>query len=167
MKRAAILTLNDFVEHMLLLLPRLVREAWQYDEAFVGLGELTVPQYWALGRLAQGAPCTMCELADYLHLKSSTATGLTDRLVRRGLVARRRSPADRRVVLVTLTARGRRVMDRMVDHKRKVLRRGFSPLSPAERSQYLAMIEKMLTGLTDGSQSAAPRGGAVRRSVGT
>ena len=159
---------------MIEVLPRLVRDAWQYDEAFVGLGELSVPQYWALGRLAEGTPCTMCELADFLHLKSSTATGLTDRLVRRGLVARRRSPADRRVVLVTLTAQGRRVMDRLNDHKRKVLHRGFSPLSPVERSQYLGMIEKMLARLTDGAgpaagktgRVAAARGGSARRRTG-
>jgi DNA-binding MarR family transcriptional regulator len=49
---------------------------------------------------------TMRELADEWRCDASNATWIIDRLERLGLAERRGSPADRRVKLVTLTARG-------------------------------------------------------------
>lgn len=59
-----------------------------------------------LGVLRDREP-TMNELARLLSLDKSSATGLVDRAERRGLVERRPSSSDRRVVLVRLTDEGR------------------------------------------------------------
>jgi MarR family transcriptional regulator, lower aerobic nicotinate degradation pathway regulator len=58
-----------------------------------------------LGVLRDREP-TMNELARLLELDKSSVTGLVDRAERRGLVARVPSAADRRSVLVRLTAAG-------------------------------------------------------------
>src|SRR5436305_7371292 len=54
----------------------------------------------------------MSELASSLHLTLSTVSGLVEKLVENGLAARHGDAADRRQVLVSLTAQG----DAFLDH---------------------------------------------------
>jgi DNA-binding MarR family transcriptional regulator len=61
-----------------------------------------------LARLARG-PATLAELHHSFGHKRSTLTAVVDRLEAKGLVRRRRSPSDRRSVVVALTAAGRPV----------------------------------------------------------
>lgn len=68
--------------------------------------DLSVAATRLLGVLRDREP-TMNELARLLDLDKSSVTGLVDRAERRGLVARVPAPADRRSVLVRLTADGR------------------------------------------------------------
>lgn len=64
----------------------------------------------------------MHELAERLHLKHHSAVGLVDRLVRRGLVRRRRAAEDARRVEVSLTARGEALIARLSAIHRDELR---------------------------------------------
>jgi DNA-binding MarR family transcriptional regulator len=66
---------------------------------------------------------TVGELAERLQLKHHSAVGLVDRLTDRGLVRRQRSAADRRRVLVALTARGERLLASLSASHRDELRR--------------------------------------------
>lgn len=50
--------------------------------------------------------CCMGTLADNLHVRMPTATGIVDRLVRLGFVRRFPCPEDRRQVLVDVTPKG-------------------------------------------------------------
>jgi MarR family transcriptional regulator, lower aerobic nicotinate degradation pathway regulator len=67
---------------------------------------ISLTQTRLLGVLRDREP-TMQELASLLGLDKSSTSGLVDRAERRGLVARRPSPTDGRVVLVRLTDDGR------------------------------------------------------------
>ncbi len=60
-------------------------------------------------------PRTMSDMAALLHCDNSNVTGLVDAMESRGLVRRRPDPADRRVKLLVLTAKGRRVRTRMME----------------------------------------------------
>lgn len=53
---------------------------------------------------------TQSELSRYLVMHRSNVTGLVDRLEKRGLVARRDDPTDRRAYCVELTPAGRKLM---------------------------------------------------------
>lgn len=53
------------------------------------------------------------ELAERLHVKHHSAVGLIDRLVQRGLVRRAPAADDRRRVLVSLTARGEALIEKL------------------------------------------------------
>jgi DNA-binding MarR family transcriptional regulator len=57
---------------------------------------------------------TIKEIASQLRLEHHTVVELADRLEKRGLLARQRSPIDRRVVLLRLTRTGRNVLSRIV-----------------------------------------------------
>jgi DNA-binding MarR family transcriptional regulator len=59
-------------------------------------------------------PLTPTDVAARVVATSATITGLLDTLESRGLAARRRHPADRRSVLVEITAKGRQLLDELV-----------------------------------------------------
>lgn len=69
----------------------------------------TIAQYRALVVLASRGPQRMVDLAAALGVAPSTAGRLCDRLVGKGLVRRHRARADRRAVLVSVTAPGSQV----------------------------------------------------------
>ena len=138
-----VLSLARFATQLAQLLPSLSRSMCQYDLNLFTQGDISLPQVWMLEDLLEYPACTMCALAARVQLQSSTATGLVDRLARHGLVLRRRSRTDRRVVHVALTAKGRRCMEQIRSRKRATLVRGFSRHTPAERMRFLDAVEKL------------------------
>ncbi|HEX4491024.1 MAG TPA: MarR family transcriptional regulator [Acidimicrobiia bacterium] len=73
--------------------------------------DASVVQARLLGILRDRQP-TINELATFLDLDKSSVTGLVDRAEERGLVRRTPSRVDGRRVHVTITAAGRRLIDR-------------------------------------------------------
>jgi DNA-binding MarR family transcriptional regulator len=72
-------------------------------------GSLSVVHLNVLMALRGGQPMTMSHLAEMLDVSVASATGIVDRMEKKGVVERRHSEADRRVVEVHLTERGRAV----------------------------------------------------------
>jgi DNA-binding MarR family transcriptional regulator len=69
--------------------------------------DLTYPQYLVMLVLWERDGVTVSELGEKLFLDSATLTPLLKRLQAAGLVARNRSTADERQVIVTLTDEGK------------------------------------------------------------
>ena len=88
-------------------------ETWEFD-VLAALRRAGPPYDLSPGRLVAETLVT-----------SGTMTNRVDRLVARGLVERRPDPGDRRGVLVSLTATGRRTVDAALDellvHEREIL----------------------------------------------
>jgi len=72
--------------------------------------------------LGQEAPATMSVLAERLQLLHHSVVELVDRLTSKGMVARRRSPRDRRQVIVTLRPAGEAVLRRLALYSTAELR---------------------------------------------
>jgi DNA-binding MarR family transcriptional regulator len=83
--------------------------------------ETTIAQYRALVVLASRGPQRMVDLAIALDVAPSTAGRMCDRLVRKGLIRRHRARADRRAVLVSVTAAGRLVVDQATARRRGLI----------------------------------------------
>lgn len=64
--------------------------------------------------ISDNAGCNAGEIARYLDVAPTTMTSALDRLVRKGLIARRRPEEDRRSVALTATLIGLRAVE---DHK--------------------------------------------------
>ncbi len=71
---------------------------------------LTLSQHALLSGLSSRSDARVRELAAEAGVTASTATRILDALDRRGIVRRRRTDEDRRVVTVTLTAQGRELL---------------------------------------------------------
>lgn len=81
----------------------------------------TIAQYRMLVVLASRGPQRMVDLAAALDVAPSTAGRMTDRLVRKQLVRRHRARADRRSVMVSVTAAGRQVVDEATARRRVLI----------------------------------------------
>jgi DNA-binding MarR family transcriptional regulator len=84
--------------------------------------DVTLPQYRALVVLASRGPQRVVNIATELGVTSSTGTRMCDRLVRKGLVRRYRTPTDRRAVRLTLTPAGRALIQEVTARRRDSLR---------------------------------------------
>ncbi|HJY85250.1 MAG TPA: MarR family transcriptional regulator [Candidatus Acidoferrales bacterium] len=76
----------------------------------------------AIRGLPEGREATIRALAERLQIRHHSAVELIDRLVGRGLVRRVHSPQDRRNVLIHLTARGERILERLAQLRLEELR---------------------------------------------
>ena len=103
---------------------------------------ITYPQYLVLLTLWEEDGARVSRIGERLYLDSGTLTPLLKRLEGRGLVERRRSTADERVVEVFLTGEGKRLRRRAEAVPRIAFRR--TGLSAAE----LACLRGALRDLT-------------------
>ena len=137
-------TKTDIVER---LFTAIVKSIYARDTQVPGLLELPVAQLRVLNVLGRGpeerSP-TMSELAEALGVTLSTTTQIAERVEKRGLVERRHSdPDDRRVVRLTLTDEGRRLMQerRLIRHGR--IEAAMDQLTPAQQEALTAAMEPL------------------------
>lgn len=76
----------------------------------------------------------MSQLADYTDIPMSTATGIIDRLVKNGYLKRERSDADRRIVTLQLTVKGKEYAERFKAILSGYIERIFSALDEDEKA---------------------------------
>jgi DNA-binding MarR family transcriptional regulator len=72
---------------------------------------LTGSQLLVLNMLGPKGRVSLSDLSERIRAKNSTVTGIIDRMERDGVVVRRRSEEDRRVVYIELTAKGRKLAE--------------------------------------------------------
>jgi DNA-binding MarR family transcriptional regulator len=97
----------------------------------------TIAQYRMLVVLASRGPQRMVDLATALDVAPSTAGRMTDRLVRKQLARRHRARADRRSVVVSVTAAGRQVVDEATA-RRRILIEDILARLPADEQRAIA-----------------------------
>jgi DNA-binding MarR family transcriptional regulator len=135
------------------LLARVSRLAHRFDEAQrSGVAALGLKPGWldVLGVLRRaGSPYRLSptELASATLLSSGGMTSRLDRLEEAGLVRRKPDPADRRGVIVELTAEGRRITDAAIDEHGELGERLLMPLARSERQALLQLLRKLLAAL--------------------
>lgn len=102
-----------------------LRRFLRYSEEVTRRHGMTPLQYQMLLQIrghADRSYATIGELAERLQAKHHGVVALVTRCARAGLVARRASAADRRAVLVRLTARGERALERLARlHRNELL----------------------------------------------
>jgi DNA-binding MarR family transcriptional regulator len=104
--------------------------------------ETTLAQYRALVVLASRGPQRMVDLAGALDVTPPTAGRMCDRLLRKGLIRRHRARADRRVVLVSITAAGREVVDQATARRRALIADILSRLPAARQAAVAGALEE-------------------------
>lgn len=95
-------------------------------------GALSMVHLNVLMLLQSNGPLPMSRLADLLDVSVASATGIVDRMEKRGVVERRHSETDRRVVEIHLTKRGTLVFSVMHTERMKRLRKLVVTMSDAE-----------------------------------
>jgi len=101
-------------------------------EAFEETG-LTPYHYAVLLSLSEDSHETQGAIADSLGYDRGQLVGMLDELEERGLVERRRDPADRRRQLVSMTPEGKRELTRLRGLSRRLEAELFGPLDERQR----------------------------------
>jgi len=103
--------------------------------------ELTLAQARVLRQLAK-EPRSLGQLGTDLRLAPPSMTRLADRLEERGLIARSRDAEDRRKVLVTLTAEGRRLVSAIPIFEGTPIRAAVDRMTVGDRERIAAAIRE-------------------------
>jgi DNA-binding MarR family transcriptional regulator len=109
--------------------------------SLAGLAEdVTLAQYRALVELAARGPQRPADLASALGVDRSTATRMCDRLVRKGVVQRRRISTDRRGVRISLTPAGRALVGEVTRRRRVEIAQILRRMPRADRDSALLAL---------------------------
>jgi DNA-binding MarR family transcriptional regulator len=116
---------------------------------YEALSDTTVSRAQAIVLLAVGGmgQPAMSMLARRLQLAPSTLTHMVDPLVERGLLRRDASPDDRRVVVVTLTAQGKRALRKVEAELDRAYARVAAFLSAGDQAKLLRALDELIEAL--------------------
>lgn len=89
-------------------------------------------------------PLTMGRLAEHLSLALPSATGIVTRMEDHALVSRDRDAADRRLVLVRLTERGRQLIEEREFMKRAHLVRVLGAMPATRRLEFVRGLRSFI-----------------------
>jgi len=88
-------------------------------------------------------------LAERLHVSTPTVVKSATRMEATGLVARRRDEADRRLVRIYLTDRGRSVQTEIEAARDELDRRATAGLTDADRRHLISALRKIIAAMAD------------------
>ncbi len=109
---------------------------------------LTIPQAVVLKELQRcGEPCAMQELSELSLQSCAGLTGVVDRLVKMGLVARVPYTQDRRVVTVALTPQGEARHEVAQQHVKALIAEDTQEFTDEDLRQLIALLQKLLQGM--------------------
>ena len=110
---------------------------------------LTQPQFSVLEILGHLGPMTIGEASKKMLVTGGCMTVIVDNLEREGLVERVRSSEDRRVIKLSLTAKGTKLFEKIFRQHAQVVERLASVLSTNEQTQLAHLLKKLGLGLKE------------------
>lgn len=134
-------------QQILPLVDHLARLGRRAADAGMSSGCLRPRHLIAIKVLGDYGPMTQHALGEALRLDPSNVVGLLNELEERGLITRRRDPADRRRHIVELSASGAGELARSDSQLRLVEDHLLKALTPAERAQLHDLLVRALGGV--------------------
>jgi MarR family transcriptional regulator, organic hydroperoxide resistance regulator len=121
----------------------LYTESRRITKDLAGRHGLTGPQLAVIKMLEPVGELSLSELSGKIRARNSTVTGIIDRMERDGFVQRRRSDADRRVVNIELTHKGRELASEIPVEPVSIFRRVLAELSPRDASELSRILSRL------------------------
>jgi DNA-binding MarR family transcriptional regulator len=112
---------------------------------FMDESGLSPSQVNVLMRLYHTGGCGVSDIGDHAGVTHAAASQLVDRLVQQGLLGRVEDSADRRVKQITITPKGRALIEAGVDARQSWMEELTTALTPEQQE----MIARSLTMLTE------------------
>jgi len=118
--------------------------------------EFSFSQAMILQALMMQKESRMNDLARFLGLSKANASGLVDRLVKKGLIAREHGVEDRRVVLVRLTPAGMAVARGLAKVQRQGLAQMMRRIPEHDLKVFIETLEQMAMGMSAQQKGLLP-----------
>lgn len=104
---------------------------------------LSIPEWSLMGVVYDTDNMTLTQIADALRSKASHPTVLVEQLMERGLLSRTSHPDDRRVRVVTLTAKGRSLVPKIESSVRASIRDAVNHIPREELATYFGVLAQL------------------------
>ena len=111
--------------------------------------DITMSQFGVLEALLHLGPLSQGDICHKLLLSGSNITPVIDNLEKRALVRRDRRTDDRRVVEVSLTTKGRQLIDGLFPSHARRITKAFGALTPAQQDQLAALCRTLGLSIQD------------------
>ena len=102
---------------------------------------LTIVQFEGLICLRKNKEMQMKDFADYFSITMPTATSLVDKLIATNYATRKNDTKDRRIVKISITRQGERVLEEAMKHRANKLNKLLSYLSKQDKIELLRILE--------------------------
>lgn len=133
-------SLLEFADKMNEIMPSLIREFSRRQANELYKGKITLPQFLILDFLLKKDNSKMSDLAHFMKVTTAAMTGIVERLVKYGYVVRGYEPDDRRIIKIGLTSKGKTLVKRIDEQRRKMIINIFGRLSESDRQDYLRIL---------------------------
>ena len=138
----------------------LLERCQQNLEWISGSLNLTVSEFKTLRAFRSGTDVASSELASRVGVSTSRLTRILDGLVAKGIVRRKHTDADRRVLSIVLTERGKGILARLIGFHVRTQEEILAELPEGAGDNVIAALEKLRDAMEDwvnDSQSAGRR----------
>lgn len=98
---------------------------------------LSMPQFHTMLRLFYRKCAGVSDIAQDVGFTKAASSQMIDRLVQQGLVERAENPDDRREKLITLSERGRNMMETLIASRKQWMENLTTALTPQEQEQII------------------------------
>lgn len=129
------------------LIRRLHNLVIPHAEALFADADFTFSQWVVLMAVRDGIATTCAEIARHMDHDNGAVTRLVDQLEERGLIERRRSTEDRRVVLLEVTPAGKALAKALSPRIVEFWNEALDGFSQEEFTQLLSMLTRLMTRL--------------------
>lgn len=132
---------EDLIREIVYQIRRIIQAGSLYTKELNKKHQVSASQLNCLLALYEQGPLPPSHIAKHILVKSSTVTGIIDRLEQKGLVKRTRNSPDRRVVTIELTESGNTLAQNAPPPIQQKIMDGLRKLPRGE-------VEKILKGLS-------------------
>ena len=109
---------------------------------------LTLLQLQALIFIKQTKKTQMGDIAKKFGIEMPSATAIVDNLVKENLILRSDNPDDRRAVIISLSAKGKKMLTDAIHEREKKMEKMLSFLSIKDKKDLLRVTKKINTELS-------------------
>ena len=103
----------------------------------------SMSQFFLLMRVYYKKQCGISDLSEHMEITTPAASQMVDKLVQNGLIERAEDPHDRRAKQVTLSPKGRALIERSIEERYRWMDELTGRMTPAERAQLSGALELM------------------------
>jgi DNA-binding MarR family transcriptional regulator len=135
---------ENLVLRLWLLLHRTHNLLLRSEDQVFGEYKLTTEQYGVLVTIKYlEEPVRITDIARWLDRSTNSVSMIVDRMVKAGLLRRKRDTSDRRVVHVNITSKGEKALKPAAMAGWKFIRELMSPLSDEDRHTFARLLETL------------------------
>src|SRR5882762_9264827 len=139
----------DVPLRLFVVLARAFDAVERHSRASIARFGLGTTEFGVLEVLYHKGELPVCDVQRRILVESSSTTYVVDKLVKRGLVRRRQSGTDRRVVLLALTPAGRRLIHRIFPRHAHAMRQAVAALPPREQARAVRLLRALGLGAAE------------------